>query len=168
MIANDHIRMREECLEKAHASPAAQMQRNRAFGSIEVKVNEAALGIRVIMSKGGLVTGDIPGYGLDFDDLCPELRQQLAAKGATDPLGEFKDADTGERQVDHAHSWRIMSVGQGICRDTRDYRRRVPVPELCVGSLRNEADTADTRDRAPSLRRSASTVVDHSVVESDA
>src|SRR5918996_5186565 len=93
----------------------------------------------------------------------PELHYQLAAKGATDPLGELKDADTGERQVDHAHGWCIMSGGRGICRDTRDYRRSVPVPELCVGSLRNEEDTADTRDRAPSLLRSASTVVDHSV-----
>jgi hypothetical protein len=74
MIADDHIHMREEGLEQAPARPASQMWRNRTFGSIEVTANEASLGIRVIMSKEGLVTGDLPDYGFDCDDLHPEFR----------------------------------------------------------------------------------------------
>jgi hypothetical protein len=49
------------------------------------------------------VTGDVTGGRLDLDDPRPKFRQQLATKGPGDPLGEFKDADTGKRQVGDRH-----------------------------------------------------------------
>jgi hypothetical protein len=91
--------MLEERLEEPHASPTAHMQRNRALSGIQVEVLQAPLGMRPIMCKWGPVTSDIPGRRLDFDDVRPKFRQQLAAKGPRDPLGELKDADTGKRQV---------------------------------------------------------------------
>src|SRR6266516_307206 len=99
MIANDHVRMLEERLEEPHASLAAHMQRNRALSGIQVEVLQAPLRMRPIMCKWGPVTGDIPGGRLDFNDVRPTLRQQLATKGPGDPLSELKDADTGKRQV---------------------------------------------------------------------
>src|SRR5882724_13251069 len=98
MIANDHVRMQKERLEEPHASLAAHMQRDRALGGVQVEVLQAPLGMRLIMRKWGPVTGDVTGGRLDFDDVRPKLRQQLATKGPGDPLGELKDADTGKRQ----------------------------------------------------------------------
>src|SRR2546430_2505655 len=105
MIANDHVHMLDECLEEPHASLAAHMQRNRALSGIQVEVLQAPLRIRLIMCKWGPVTGDVTAGRLDFADVRPKLRQQLATKGPGDPLGELKDADTGKRQGGDGHEY---------------------------------------------------------------
>jgi hypothetical protein len=99
MIADDHVHILDECLEEPHASLAAHMQRNRALSGIQVEVLQAPLRMRLIMCKWGPVTGNVTGGRLDFDDVRPKFRQQLATKGSGDPLGELKDADTGKWQV---------------------------------------------------------------------
>jgi hypothetical protein len=105
MIADDHVRMLKELLEKPHASPAAHMQRDRALGGIQVEGLQTPFGIRLIMRKWALVAGDVAGGRLDLDDLRPKLRQQLAAKRSSNPLGKLKDADTGEREVGDGHGY---------------------------------------------------------------
>jgi hypothetical protein len=58
------------------------------------------------------VAGDVPGGRLDLDDPRPKFRQQLAAKRSRDPLGELKDADTGERQVGDGHGYASRAANE--------------------------------------------------------
>ena len=90
------------------------------------------------MGKRPPVPSHVAGGWLDFDDLCAELRQQFATERTSDPLGQLKDADAGEREVDHAHGWRVTSEWRGIYRGTRGYRKSAPAR----GCLRRMASVA--------------------------
>jgi hypothetical protein len=50
------------------------MQRDRAFGGVEIQIDEAPLHIRVVMGQGGETTAAVTGGRLDFNDLGAELR----------------------------------------------------------------------------------------------
>jgi hypothetical protein len=97
VITDDYVDVVQERFEKPHTGPATHLQRDRALGGIQIEVRQAPLRIRPIMGKWTAVARHVPGWRLDLDDQRPTLRQQFAAKRASDLVGKLKDADTGER-----------------------------------------------------------------------
>src|SRR5919109_448482 len=130
-VADDDVGMPDQCLENAPPSSATQLQRDGAFGRIEVEEYQAALGLRVIMGKRPLLSGGVTAGRFDFDDLRAELRQQLSTERTSDPLGELKGADTGERgKGDHAHIRALAATGEEFIEASRAAEKMFLPPNL--------------------------------------
>jgi len=96
------------------------------LSGIQVEVLQAPFRMRLIMCKWSPVTGDVTRRRLDFDDVRPKLRQQLATKGPGDPLGELKDADTGKRQVGDRHGYASRAANEKFVEASRTAEKVFP------------------------------------------
>jgi hypothetical protein len=112
LIADDHISMLQERLEEPHTGPTTHLQGDRTLAGIQVEIQQAPFGMWLIMRERGRVTGDVPSGWLDFGDLRPKLRHQLAAKRSGDPLCELKDAHTGEWQIGAGHGYTSRAANE--------------------------------------------------------